>query len=198
MAVPVRADLMHHLSGQGLRMERSIRRQMDLRRERLENVGRRLPGPDALLAAQRQRVDDLGGRLAQGLRHRLGNARTELAEASGALRPALLHRRLERERQRLAAVRLVAELVRRPIRERRTALEGLWRLALSLDPQRPLEKGYALVNGGAVRNAEAARAAVALTLTFADGEVDAVVGSTGKSPRAARPSKPAGQQDLFS
>ena len=57
----------------------------------------------------------------------------------------------------------------------------LERLALALgghDPQRTLERGYALVQdsgGDPVTSADAARAATALRLRFADGSVDAEV-----------------------
>ena len=57
-------------------------------------------------------------------------------------------------------------------------LEGL-RMALEAhDPQRNLDRGYALVedrDGGLVTSAEAARAAGDVRLRFGDGDVDATI-----------------------
>src|SRR3546814_14689370 len=68
-----------------------------------------------------------------------------LADTSGALRPALLHQRIGREKARLDAVRLRPELLQRRLADSRVALDRLARLAASLDPDRPLSRGFARV-----------------------------------------------------
>ena len=53
-------------------------------------------------------------------------------------------------------------------------LTQIWRLAESLHPLRPLERGYVLVKdrqGGVVSDVARANRAKLLTLTFSDGEV---------------------------
>ena len=115
----------------------------------------------------------------RALRHRLTDARAELSEATGVLRPSLLRARMARSRERLAAVRLRPELVNARITDGRSRLDRLWRLAAQLHPDKPLERGYARIgrraDGRVVASAADARAAGALTLHFADGPVDARV-----------------------
>jgi exodeoxyribonuclease VII large subunit len=61
--------------------------------------------------------------------------------------------------------------------ERRAGLDALAAALAAHDPARVLDRGYAMVEDGAgvVTSAQAARAAGAVRLTFADGAVDAEV-----------------------
>lgn len=213
LAVPVRAELMAGIAELGLRAGRCARRTIEQKRERLTMTARLLPTPETLLAAQRQRVDDLGERLNRGLRHRLTLAWRNLSDAGGALRPSLLNQRVARERHRIEGLRLRPELVTRAIERHRERLDHVWRLALSLDPRRPLAQGFALVSAGGhvLTSAAQARAARDMTLRFHDGSLDvsardgveagAALGLSSppsKGRRPVRPTSPAGaQQDLF-
>ncbi len=162
MAVPVLADLRLTLDAHAQRTERCARRYHDRGRERLEALVRVLPKRDALLGPQRQRADDAGARLDRGLERRIGSARSQLDRAGGALRPAILEQRLLRATERL---------------------EGVRRLLDSVHPNRPLERGYAWVEGRpggkVISTAAAARGAGAVTLHFRDGAVDARVERSG-------------------
>lgn len=214
MAVPVRAELLAGLADLGARGLRAMQRGLGHRRERLTMTARLLPSPENLLSPQRQRADDLGERLGRGLKQRVTMAWRNLADAGGALRPALLNQRIGRERMRLDAVRLRPDLATRAIAQRRERLEATWRLALSLDPRRPLSKGFALVTAGdrVIASAAAARGTEHMTLTFHDGAVavsrgDGVEpgGASGlslppsKPKRAPRPARTEpDQDDLFS
>jgi exodeoxyribonuclease VII large subunit len=174
MAVPVRAELRAYVRDQRARMERCARRYHERAGERLHALTRLLPTPASLLDPQRQRVDDYAERLRRGLGRRVADARGELARASGALRPTLLRTRLDRCADRLQAV---------------------WRLAQSVNPENLLARGYAWVEGKGgqvVTSAAAARAAVALSLHFADGTVDARVERAPSGPKreAPPPSQP--------
>lgn len=207
MAVPVRADLAHHVRELGGRAERLALRYRERAAERFEAVADRLPTLDGLFAGQQQRLDDLADRLPRALGQRLAHARSDLAQAAGALRPALLDRKYERAAERLASVRLSDRPIRSKIDQNRAALDQLWRLAEQLHPDRPLQRGYVRVerrDGGVLSNAQAAREAGLLTLHFADGAVDARVdGDDMRSPtrppaRAkAAPDEAARQQKLF-
>lgn len=206
MAVPVRAELIAQTAELGARMQRCLARGIDRARERLEAQRRLLPRPDMMLGQARQRADDIGERLRRGLSHRLSDARRELADASGALRPGLLQARVMRGRQSLAGVRLTRLLLDRRLADAHRQLDGLWRLAQSLDPDAPLRRGFARVmaRGRLVRSSAAALAAGTVTLRFEDGAVDAVTGP-GTAPAvggAVRPVRKgavpaAGQSDLF-
>jgi len=155
MAAPVVSDLRHTLATYGHRTERCVRRYHERAAERLSALVRVLPRRDAILGPQRQRLDDLAGRLGIALERRLASGRRELDRSGGALRPAVLDARLARARDRA---------------------RDLGRLLESVNPEKPLERGYAWVaarpGGAVVTDAAAARAAGALTLHFRDGTVD--------------------------
>lgn len=186
MAVPVRAELQELLLQRAGRMIAAANRHQALASERLAALARHLPRREALYAPQRQRLDDAQGRLDRSQRHRLAMTAERLATRSGALRPALLARRWDRDRARL---------------------EGLGRLLDSLDPRALLSRGYAMVrdaDGAIVPGAGKARAAGHLRLQFADGEVPVAV-TDGDAPplapktvRKAPPAAPKrGQGELF-
>jgi exodeoxyribonuclease VII large subunit len=176
LAVPVRAELLAGLQTMEARALRAMRRYADRARERLELTARRLPRPEALLGPQAQRADDLAERMKRGLTQRITKAGGELSRASGALRPAMLQQRLTSARGRL---------------------DQLWRVAQSLHPDGPLKRGYARIEkrgGGVIASAGDANRALALTLYFADGAVDArVERAGGRANEQTRPN----QGDLF-
>ncbi len=177
LAVPVRADLAHHVATLALRTERCARRYHERGDERLNALVRVMPRRDQLLGPQRQRADDIGARLDRALERRVTRARGVLDRAGGALRPAMLEQRLARAGDRLA---------------------GLGRLLAAAHPNRPLERGYAWVEGRVtgkvIASAQAARTAGALKLHFGDGEVDArVERAGGRSYAGDKPEQP----DLF-
>ncbi len=188
LAVPVRSELLAGLQTLAARSMRAVRRTSERADERLQATARRLPTPDTLLGGQRQRSDDMGERLKRALGNRIVGARGDLARASGALRPAMLTQRLSSASAKL---------------------DQLWRVAQSLHPNAPLKRGYARIErrgGGVITSAEDARMAGALTLLFADGQIDAKVERSAASsyspasanPKASPKSDPkAGQGDLF-
>ncbi|HYG48771.1 MAG TPA: exodeoxyribonuclease VII large subunit [Allosphingosinicella sp.] len=177
MAVPVRGDLVGQLREIGFRIERCARRALERAGEQLEASLRRWPEREALLAPQRQRLDDLADRLPRGLRTELSHARAALGQAAGALRPGLLKATHARARERL---------------------DALWRVAELAHPNRPLERGYARVEDGdgkTLISAASARAAGRLKLIFRDGDVAAeVAGTPVERPRRPSYVKPTGEQ----
>jgi exodeoxyribonuclease VII large subunit len=167
MAVPVRRDLFALLREQGRRMERCAARTLQRAGENFEVAVRRWPERDALLAPQRQKLDDLAERLPRALGARLDRARGQLGQAAGAIRPSLLVAAHRRASERLAA---------------------LWRVAQLAHPNKPLERGYARVEdcaGHVLVSAAAAKAAGRLNLFFGDGAVAATVG--GVAPKRGAP-----------
>ena len=177
LAVPVRAELANAVATMGLRAERYARRYQERGGERLAALVRVLPRRDALLGPQRQKADDMGARLDRALERRVTVARGVLDRAAGALRPAVLERKLDTLRHRL---------------------EGAGKLLDAVNPDNLLQRGYVRVgakaSGKVVASAADARAAGAVTLHFRDGTVDARVERGGaKSYAADKPEQP----DLF-
>ncbi len=167
LATPVRADLAALVQGLGDRAGRCARRTRERGQERLDALLRHWPAREALLAPQRQKLDELAERLPRALRGRLDKGRGELGAAAGALRPGLLKARVARAEERLSA---------------------LWRMAELAHPDRPLRKGYARVedrSGHTLTSATAARSARRFRLVFHDGGLDASIDGGG----AAKPGK---------
>jgi exodeoxyribonuclease VII large subunit len=201
MAVPVRLDLLAAVAGLEERRRAALARGLGQRGQRLRDLARGLPRPDALVAERAQRLDGLGARLPRALvalardRHlalsrgsagrfgpgllAVGNEmrRQRLLRAGLGLRPEGMARGLARLRERLDA--RAARLLRagsQLARHDRARLDGLARTLLSLGPAAVLARGFALVRderGAVVTRAAAAQGAPALELEFADGRVRA-------------------------
>ncbi|NLR69725.1 exodeoxyribonuclease VII large subunit [Novosphingobium sp. ERN07] len=203
LAVPVQAELAAFVADLNARQRRALARQLAQAKERLEARSQRLPQPQALLQGQAQRVDDLGERLRRALLHRTEIAGSLLARHAGALRPALLTARVERERERLTARRLRPEVLLQRIEHARGKVDALDRLRRSLNPEAPLERGYVLVTdreGHLIKDRATAAQRAALTLKFADGTLDVSTADAPPPRPVAKPrpsARPAGQQELF-
>jgi exodeoxyribonuclease VII large subunit len=133
-AVPVRLDMLNWLRQQEGILSRGITGALTARRQRLTDLGRALPRPEALMDQARQRLDLAALRLAPALTNRTRDARAELERLAARLDPAL-----ERAvaRKRLALGERAAGLT--PARLAHVARQGrrdLDRLAERLDPAR--------------------------------------------------------------
>ncbi len=212
LAVPVRLELIAQIDGQGARLSRAAMQGLNHRRQRLRDLCRALPRPEALLEGPRQRLDrasaDLPAALSRGVQAR----RVTLSRISGAIRPAALARLLRAERARFAQLseRLQPSLITREVRrdgETVTALhkrlagafaaniararqrrDAAARLLDSLGYEATLARGYAVVRAGGriVTRASEAGKAARLEIQFADGRI-----STGGGAAAKKPAKPA-------
>ncbi len=202
MAVPVRADLMLNIADFAARQRRAVYRPVELGRERLAARARLLPRPEALLQAHAQRLDDLAERLRRGLGARAGQGRERLAGAAARLSPSLLSRSAAEAARRLERARLIPALAERPLHDRATRLAALSRVMSQLHPEKPLERGYAIIRAASGKalttRADAAREA-ALVLQFRDGRLDAVPAGSAAPPPIPKPRSKAApkQDDLF-
>ncbi len=212
MAVPVRLELLAALGGLEERRRASVARGLALRGQRLRDLARGLPRPEAIIGERAQRLDAVGPRLPRAL---VGLVRArELALARGAagrFGPALLRHGIERRSERLrraeAGLRpvVLARLIFRlgegvEARGARLAREGgrigrdaaaslaaLSRTLATLDPEAVLGRGYAIVRdakGHVVSAAGAAEAEPRLEIQFGDGRV--AVRPEGARPKGRR------------
>ena len=205
MAVPVRMELQAQIDELALRKRRCALRPVALGRERLEARVLRLPRPEALLAVQAQKLDDLTERLRRGLKDRAQLGREQLQRSASRLSLPLLRTRIERGQERLARTGLNPALLTRRWSASRDGLAPVARVLPQLDPRAPLKRGYVLVTGpqGQVIKTRAdAAEQTRLELEFADGKLAAfpegadIPPTTRRAP--ARPKPPlAGQGDLF-
>jgi len=131
---------------------------------------------------------------ATGLRVATSQKRLALTRSAARLRPEPLSHETARARKTLTdvATRARPALTRR-LEERRRALEGQAKLLETLSHQATLARGFVMVRsetGTLVRSAAAARRESALSLTFADGDVQATPNETGNTPQTRKPAKP--------
>ncbi|WP_111431662.1 exodeoxyribonuclease VII large subunit [Rhodobacteraceae bacterium DSL-40] len=220
IAVPVRLELLAAVAGLEERRRAALARGLDLRRQRLRDLARALPRPEALVAERAQRLDGLGLRLPRALVAFTRDRHLELSRgAAGRFGPALLARSLERRREQLlrAGLGLRPQTMALPIRHRgerlaalgdRLARAGAQRLQAgrgrfeilartlgSLGPEAVLARGFAIVRDGAgavLQRAERARAATSLEIEFADGRLTATPADAPppSEPPAAPKAKP--------
>ena len=122
-----------------------------------------------------------------------------MLKASSKLSVPLLAARLDHAKHRLGAARLAPTLVSGRIREQREKLGSIWRLAEHLHPEKPLERGYAMVldaTGAAVTSAASARKEPVLALKFGDGRLDVAPAGGPRAPVRAK-SAPGDQPKLL-
>ncbi len=214
MAVPVRLDLLAALAGFEERRRRAVARGLDQRRQRLQDLARGLPRPEALVAECAQRLDGLGQRLPLALRAAAREKRLSLGQgAAGRFGPGLLAMRLERERLRLeraggglrpetlrariaglgdrleARVDRLSRAMRQHLRDRRARLGLAARSLVGLDPKAVLARGYAIVRdeaGVVLPRAALAQAATVLEIEFADGRLRAAHAADAQQKGARR------------
>lgn len=192
IAVPVRADLQLQIDDLQQRQKRALVRLARRGAERLAAL--RLPRPERLLEAKRQRLDLVGTAIGAGLQKAAARKRVGFTQVAARLRgaPLMLH-------TRRARVDLV-ETARRA----RPALDRIWRtkqvdlssqakLLETLSYQATLGRGYALVRdttGKLLRSVDAVTKAGQVDLTLADGHVPLqTTGAAGQSQAPANPKK---------
>ncbi len=206
MAVPVRADLAFSLADLATRQRRAVYRPVELGRERLAARARLLPRPENLLQPQAQRLDEIADRLRRALGDRSAKGRERLAGVAARLAPSLLSRSAIEAQRRLEAARLTPALVERPLQNGGDRLAGLVRVMSQLHPEKPLERGYAIVRdraGKALTHRAEAAGETLLSLQFRDGTLGVVPagGTPPPQPPPAAPRRrtatPPTQDDLF-
>jgi exodeoxyribonuclease VII large subunit len=131
MAVPVRLELLAHVEAQGARLTRALGQGVQARRQRLADLSRALPRPEALTAQAQQRLDNASAALDRGVLTLAQRQRARLDRSAAVLRPALLRARADRARDRYdsCALRLAPLLARRLRDDRRALAQGAARLS---------------------------------------------------------------------
>ncbi len=98
LAVPVRRDLLAWLAEQDARLLRAMAQAVTRRRQRVADLSRALPRPEALLASARQRLDAADRALPLMLRGVTRARAHRLTELSAVLRPTALRAQIGRKR----------------------------------------------------------------------------------------------------
>jgi exodeoxyribonuclease VII large subunit len=228
IATPVLADLKAAILEYERRITRCTHHALETRRGRL--AAARLPRPSELLGHASQRFDLAAGRLSAALERNVAAHERDMLQWAARLTPSLLDRPRRAKADRLTELaRRLDESARRTVAlaERRARLPELAgrmadslqrrlareadrlrrtdQLLVSLNPDRPLELGFARVHradGSLARRGGDLASGESIRLKFRDDERRAVVDGAAAAPRPEPKPKPkaaapAGQGDLF-
>jgi exodeoxyribonuclease VII large subunit len=209
MATPVLSELKAAVADFNARMHRCGGRIVEDRRSRIAAADRALKRVPDLVRLAEQRFDIVSGKLAAGLARNAALHERDLVRVASRLSPLLLQRPQVVQRQRLAAV---AERLR-PAAERKLErlgerLEALAKLYASVDPDRPLQRGFARVtrgDGSLVREGASLASGEPVDIKFGDqvtrkAVIDGAGAAAEQPPKPARPRAKAPsptQGDLF-
>ena len=205
ISTPVFAELRAAVADSQARLSRVMERQAETLRNRLLAAARGLPRPADLLGLARQRFDLTAGRLGAALDKNASAHERDLVRVAGRLSPGLLQRPQALKAERLADLwRCLAPGVDRRLTRASEALSSLERQRVSLNPEGPLKRGFAMVwraDGTLARSADALAAGEAVRLEFQDGKRGAVVDGERRPARRVGERAPkadgAAQGDLF-
>jgi len=179
LAATPRDDWMASLSADALDLRRAMDRRLSEANQGLDSLSRRLLSPTAQIAHQRLKLRAMAAGLTHAVRTPLGRGGVTLAQ---------LQQRWARHRPDLRTLRaqLTSEgrhlnaSVCNQLQGRRDRLGALAAQLELLNPQRTLERGYAIVSnakGEALRSPQQIKARTALTVRLAEGSAQVRVSS---------------------
>lgn len=175
-AVPVREDLIYTVKDLALRHEKATRRYLNNLEQQIEGLSRGLPKPSELLALTSQRFDELSERLPRALK-------VGVEKQAMKLDTIITAKRMERS-------------ISNYIQQKKTEFEAPARLLESLNYQKVLERGFAVVRdekGKTISDRKAIKKGDQLGIEFRDGVV-AVISGAGKKTAKKKKQKETGDK----
>ena len=179
LATRARADWLAQLAGHGNDLKRAWRRQQAERSQGLDWLARRLVSPAAAIAHDRLRLQSLQQRLGHATRIPLTQARHRLAQLATRLGAELPSTAAPRIRLADQARRLFGRMAANRVLGQQ-ALSALAAQLELLNPQRTLERGYAIVTdprGAIVRSPAALHPRELVGIRLAQGSAQIGIAS---------------------
>ncbi len=174
-AVPVRSDLLITVTQHGVRVATSLRRRIEVERNRFNGLARGLPRKANILDLPRQRFDTASVRLKRALIANTRVHRNWLERSAGRLNAHVLIRATRSGRDRLVRLDRAASRAEQALLARsRVRLDAQAKLLGTLGYQNVLARGFALVrsaDGAMIRRAAEVKAGAALDIEFADAHI---------------------------
>jgi exodeoxyribonuclease VII large subunit len=193
MATPVLTELRAAVADLGARLHRCGGRAVEDRRSRVASAERGLRRAPDLLRLAEQRFDIVSGRLGAGLARNAALHERDLVRVASRLAPLLLLRPQQVQRQRLeAAAERLRPAAGRKLERLSERLEALSKLYASVDPDRPLQRGFARVtreDGSLVRQGASLASGETVSIVFGDKVTRKAV-VDGEGGPTASPQKP--------
>ena len=147
MAAVARGDWLAAVAGNGDALRTALRRRLTDSAQTLDWLTRRLPSPASMIAHERLKLRGVQARLGHATRIPLTKMGFALQQLRSRLNARLPDTRQARSLLETRAHRMSVNLERHTTR-RRQALNGLAAQLELLNPQRTLERGYAIVTDG--------------------------------------------------
>ena len=183
LAATPRADWMASLRTDAADLRRAMRRSLNEAAQSLDNTARRLLSPTSQIAQQRTKLQALSTALGHAHRAPLARARYDLDRLSGRL--AARKPDVSAARSALASLQHRSAFgMDKQIAQRRDALAALSAQLELLNPQRTLERGYAIVTdakGAILRSPSQLKPRSAVTLRLAEGSAQVGIDSVQPS-----------------
>ena len=179
LAATARADWISSLSADALDLRRAMRRALGEANQELDNLSRRLLSPSAQIGHQRLKLVALSTALSHAVKgpvNRHGYALAQLRARWASHRPDVRAASADVQSQQ----RRLGSALQYQLGRRRHALEALSAQLELLNPQRTLERGYAIVTdaaGHVLRSPAQIQVNAALTVRLADGSAEVGVAS---------------------
>lgn len=183
LAAAPRDEWLAMLEGHADDLTRTVKRRLDNAAQALDWLTHRLPSPAASIRHERLKLQAMQSRLLHGVRTPLQRARFALMRAGTCLSahaPSIKQHRVELKDQ---ARRLVRAMTTSQA-ERRRSLAALQAQLELLNPQRTLERGYAMVTdarGNIVRAPKQIHPRSQVTLHLAEGKAQVGIASVQES-----------------
>jgi len=183
LAATPRTDWLAALESHADDLTRALRRQLAEAAQTLDWLSRRLTSPSAYIAHERLKLRNLQARLAHAIRTPLNQARfalTHLQTRLTARLPDTMHSRLRTAEH----ARRLTTCTMTQIAQRRQMLAALANQLELLNPQRTLERGYAMVidsKGKVVRAPKDLRPREIVTVRLAEGVAEVGIASVQPS-----------------
>lgn len=184
LAAPLRQNLLHNLDNLRGQLQRGLQRKLERDSQTLDSLSRRLISPLNYVRAEKQRL----GHLVVQLGHILRARHRQAAFSHAQLLQRLQQNRPDTGAGRAQLLQLCSQLQSRQrqlVQDRRQTLQALQAQLELLNPQRTLERGYAIVqdrDGRILQGTAQFDGLPALTVRVADGTVDLAVSAAKARP----------------
>jgi exodeoxyribonuclease VII large subunit len=183
LAATPRDEWLVQVTGQLTALTRAMQRQLAEAAQSLDWLARRLISPSAYVAHERLKLQGLQLRLGHATRLPLNQARFEVSRLATRLTHQLPHTDVLRKQLAQQAARMRLHMAN-SARAKRHALAALNAQLEMLNPQRTLERGYAIVtdaSGRILRAPEDIKPRESLRMRLAEGTVDVGVASVQRT-----------------
>ena len=174
MAATAREDWLAELQELAADLSRGVKRLLNGRAQELDWLARRLQSPGAAIAHERTRLSGLQARLGYAMRAPLASAHHALDRMAARLRARMPDTQAQRAAVQDAQRRMQAAIAG-DCRTQHQALAALAAQLELLNPQRTLERGYAIVtdkHGAVLRHPKQLQPREALTVRLAEGAAE--------------------------